>query len=673
MLDWLSKQPGDANSSADEAAADRVIAEGNRAEDAGELLQACELYRRAAALASRYPKAHINLGIGLEAMGDMAGAIGSYEQALACDPANPAANYNLGKLLYARGELPQAKRLLEQALRSRPDFPDARIVYAYVLQAQGKPEAAVAELRGSLRQRPRDVNARAALFHMLEAQGDLAGAAAELESVLRERPDWTDALYNYGTTLMKLDRDVEAEAALRSVIARDPGFLRAYRMLGNLLHRHGQVGEMLQVCRAGRAYLPESLELESFELLELNFIESVSADALSGLHRSFGERLEKAYPQRFEFQRDRAAMQRRLRVGYVSGDFNYHPVGLFMLPLLEHHDRKRFEAYCYATSTKVDDFTQRLSARADVWRDVRTLSEAQLAEAIRDDRVDILVDLAGHSGVPRLGVFAQQAAPVQASWLGYLNTTGLSRIQYRITDRHCDPLGLTERLHTERLVRLPNSQWCYRPFVSVPHSPTPPLERNGHVTFGSFNQIAKISPATRALWAQILNRLPDSRLVVAGVAQGRAADGLRRDLGAAGIGAARITIVPFLPVQDYLRWYDAVDIALDPTPYSGGTTTCDALWMGVPVLTVPGPRPASRSAASILATVGLPEWVASTPSDYVQRAIKFSGELELLSSLRVSLRERTRTSPLMDEVRFTRDLELAYREMWRRWCEDVPA
>ena len=672
MLDWLSKQPGDANSSADEAAADRLIAEGNRAEDAGELLQACELYRRAAALASRYPKAHINLGIGLEALGDMAGAIGSYEQALACDPANPAANYNLGKLLYARGELPQAGRLLEQALRSRPDFPDARIVNAYVLQAQGKPEAAAVELRGALRQRPRDVDARAALFHMLEAQGDLAGAAAELESVLRERPDWTEALYNYGTTLMKLGRDVEAEAALRSVIARDPGFLRAYRMLGNLLHRHGQVGEMLQVCRAGRAYLPESLELESFELLELNFIESVSADALSGLHRSFGERLERAHPQPFKFQRDRAATQRRLRVGYVSGDFNYHPVGLFMLPLLEHHDRKRFEAYCYATSTKVDDFTRRLSARADVWRDVRALSEAQLAEAIRDDRVDILVDLAGHSGVPRLGVFAQQAAPVQASWLGYLNTTGLSRIQYRITDRHCDPVGLTERLHTERLVRLPNSQWCYRPFVSVPHSPTPPLERNAHVTFGSFNQIAKISPATRALWAQILNRLPDSRLVVAGVAEGRAADGLRRDLGAAGIAGARLTIVPFLPVQDYLRWYDAVDIALDPTPYSGGTTTCDALWMGVPVLTVPGPRPASRSAASILATVGLPEWVASTPSDYVQRAIKFSTELELLSSLRVSLRERTRTSPLMDEERFTRDLELAYREMWRRWCEGVP-
>ena len=671
MFDWLSKPQTDANSSAEEAA-DRLIAEGNRAEDAGELLQACELYRRAAALASRYPKAHINLGIGLEAMGDMAGAIGSYEQALACDPANPAANYNLGKLLYTRGELPQAERLLQQALRSRPDFPDARIVYAYVLQAQGKLEPAAAELRDALRQRPDDLGARAALFHVLEAKGDLAGAAAELESVLKEKPDWTEALYNYGTTLMKLERDVEAEAALRSVIARDPGFLLAYRMLGNLLHRHGQVGEMLQVCRAGRAYLPESLELESFELLGLNFIESVSEDALARLHRGFGERLERTYPQRFELLRDRAATERRLRIGYVSGDFNYHPVGLFMLPLLEHHDRQRFEVYCYATSTKVDDFTQRLSARADVWRDVRALSEAQLADAICEHRIDILIDLAGHSGVSRLGAFAQQAAPVQASWLGYLNTTGLSRIQYRITDHHCDPVGLTERLHTESLVRLPHSQWCYRPFVSVSHSPTPPLERNGHVTFGSFNQIAKISHTTRSLWAQILNQLPDARLVVAGVAQGRAADGLLRDLGAAGIARARITIVPFLPVQDYLRWYDAVDIALDPTPYSGGTTTCDALWMGVPVLTVPGPRPASRSAASILATVGMPEWIASTPSDYVQRALKFSRERKLLSSLRVSLRERTRTSALMDEERFTRDLELAYREMWRRWCEDDP-
>jgi predicted O-linked N-acetylglucosamine transferase (SPINDLY family) len=671
VFGWLSKRAKSARPAATDAA-DRLVSEGNRAEDAGNLLHACELYRRAVALAPRYAKPHINLGIALEAMGDGAGAIACYEQAIASDPVNPAASYNLGKLLYARGEFAQAERRLQQALRSRPDFPDARIVYAYVLQAQGKLETAVSQLRAALRQRPGDASASAALFHLLEAKGDLAGAAAELETVLKEKPDWTEALYNYGTTLMKLGRDAEAETSLRRVIALDPGFLLAYRMLGNLLHRHGRIEEMLEVCRAGRVRLPESFDLESFELLELNFTETPSEEVLFRLHRAFGERLERTYPRRFEWQQDLAATDRRLRVGYVSSDFNYHPVGLFMLPVLERHDRTRFEAYCYATSTKVDDFTRRLSARADLWRDVHALSEAQLADAIHDDRIDILIDLAGHSGVCRLGVFAQQPAPVQASWLGYLNTTGLSRIQYRITDHYCDPVGLTERWHTESLVRLPNSQWCYRPFVSVSHAPMPPLERNGHVTFGSFNQIAKVSRTTRRLWAQILSQLPDSRLVVAGVAEGRAAEGLLGDLAAAGIARARITLVPFLAVQDYLRWYDAVDIALDPSPYSGGTTTCDALWMGVPVLTVAGSRPASRSAASVLTTVGLPEWIAPTAQDYVQRAVEFSRQRETISALRASLRERMRASPLMDEEQFTRELEQAYREMWRKRWEKVP-
>jgi protein O-GlcNAc transferase len=623
-------------------AADRLIAEGNRAEDGGDPASACALYRRATELAPRYAPAHINLGIGLEATGDPLGAIAAYEQALAADPPNPAASYNLGKLLYSRGELAKAEHLLQQALSSRPDFPDARLVYSYV---------------------------RADRFHVLEKQGDLAAAVLELEAVLALRPEWTQALYNYGTTLMKLGRDGEAEAALRRVIAREPGFALAYRMLCSLLHGHGRVHEILEICRAGRASLPEDFDLESFQLLELNFVDNVSADAVARAHRAFGERLERAVAPRFTFRPDRAAAQRKLRIGYVSSDLDYHPVGLFLLPVLEGHDRNRFEVCCYATSTKLDDFTRRLSSRSDVWRDAHALSDAQLAQRVHDDRIDVLVDLAGHSGVCRLATFAQHPAPVQASWLGYLNTTGLSRIQYRITDRHCDPAGLTEHLHTERLVRLPDSQWCYRPFVSVPHAPEPPLRRNGHVTFGSFNQVAKISGTTRALWARILNEVPDSRLLVAGVADERSAADLLGELAAAGIARNRITVVPFAPVQEYLRRYDAVDIALDPTPYSGGTTTCDALWMAVPVVTLPGPRPASRSAASILSTVGLREWIAQTPDDYVRLAVGFAREPDRLASLRTSLRERVRSSPLMNEKKFVLDLELAYRRMWHEWCE----
>ena len=647
-------------------AAEQLIAEGTRAETAGALQRACDLYRRAVASAPRYAKAHLNLGIALEALGDDAGAVRCYESALALAPADPYASYNLGKLLYARAELPRARQLLEQALRSRPDFPEARIVLGYALQAQGELAAAAAQLKTALPQRPGDFVARAALFHILEAQGDFAAAAAQLETVLRDKPDWTEALYNYGRTLMRLERDAEAEAALRRVLALDPGFTLAYRMLGNLLHRQGRVDEILELCARALERDPGQLEIASFELFMLNFSDTISAEALFERHRAFGERLERARPPAFAFARATDA-ERRLRIGYVSGDLHSHPVALFLQPLLERHDRAGFEICCYGTSTRADDFTRRVAAHADLWRDAASASEAQLAETIHADRVDILIDLSGHSGIARLGAFALQPAPVQAAWLGYLNTTGLTRIAYRITDAVSDPPG-AERLHTEKLRRLPHSQWCYRPFVQAPAAPAPPCLRDRRVTFGSFTQIAKLSGATLALWANIFRQLPDARLAVLGVAPGQARGEVLRRLAAVGIAASRVTVAPFVPLREYYEWFARVDIALDSTPYSGGTTTCDALWMGVPVVTLAGSRPTSRSAASILTTVGLADWIASSPDEYVQRAVDASRNPALLAELRSTLRSKMQASPLMDEARFTKDMENLYRQMWRAWC-----
>jgi predicted O-linked N-acetylglucosamine transferase (SPINDLY family) len=257
-------------------------------------------------------------------------------------------------------------------------------------------------------------------------------------------------------------------------------------------------------------------------------------------------------------------------------------------------------------------------------------------------------------------VFAQKPAPVQAAWLGYLNTTGLTRVGYRVTDHRCDPAGLTDRRHTETLVRLPDSQWCYRPFVELDAAREAPMERNGYVTFGAFTQPAKLSPTTLRLWARILDALPTSHLLVAG-----ATDRLRAKLVDAGIAASRVELAPFLPVADYLRLFDRVDIGLDPLPYSGGTSTCDALWMGVPVITLPGERSASRSAASILAAVGLDEWVARDADDYVELARRFAGDPVLIGELRRSLRGRVRASALTDEAGFTRQLEQAFELMWK--------
>jgi predicted O-linked N-acetylglucosamine transferase (SPINDLY family) len=657
--------------------ADQLIAQGNQAEHAGDLGLATERYRDALRIAPGYARAHLNLGIALEAMGDAPGAIASHRAALANDAAEPFAGYNLGRLLYLQGDLGEAERWLREALRIRPGFPEAHVVLAALLRTQGKDAPARVELETALRQRPDYYEAKHALAELHARlsnahaeRGDLAGAARELEALLVLRPEWADALYNYGCVLKRLMRSADAEAAFRRVLAVDPGHGPACRMLGGVLREQCQTDAALELYRGARQHRPEDFELASAELYTLIGSDRITEDALFAAHAALGAAIERAHPPRFEPLANPRQPERRLRIGYLSADFRYHVVTLFMQPVLERRDRSAFEVYCYSTADSADEYTRRLAAQADVWRECAGASAAQIAERVNADRIDILVDLAGHSGSPQLRVFAQRPAPVQATWLGYLATTGLSRMHYRITDPIADPPGLTERHHSEVLVRLPHSQWCYRPFIQADAAPTPPCERNGFITFGSFNQAAKISPGTRRLWAELLARLPGARLLVAGIPPGRAQDDLRRDLAQAGVTGERLSIRPYVSVQDYFRLFDAVDIALDTLPYSGGTTTCDALWMGVPVITLAGARSTSRSAASLLTTVGLPEWIASSAQDYVGKTLAFAAERHRLARLRASLRQRMRASPLMDEAAFARDLEAAYRQMWRDWCAE---
>ena len=487
---------------------------------------------------------------------------------------------------------------------------------------EGRLEDACALWRQALGLQPDNIGVRAALSDLLFRRGDPAGAAAELERQAR-----------------RLAKNLTG--------VREP---YAYRMLGGVLLGQGSAQEALALYAEARAHLPQDLDLESAELFALTCSE-VPDEALFARHATFGARLEQAHPARFQFAGARDP-ERPLRVGYVSGDFAYHVITLFTLPVLEHHE---LEVFCYSTSGRSDDYTRQVAAAADHWRPAAALSDTQLADAIHADGIDILVDLGGHSGLPQLRVFAQRPAPVQATWIGYLGTTGMSRMDYRITDATADPPGLTERLHTETLARLPHSQWCYRPFTQKEVGG----KSGSSVTFGSFNQAFKLTSATRRLWAALLARMPEARLVVLGIPPGAQED-LRRELGA----GERVHVLPYVSLEDYFRWLQQVDIALDTLPYSGGTTTCDALWMGVPVLTLPGTRSASRSAASILTTAGLTEWIASSPEDYVDRAARLSRE----KISRNSIREKMRASPLMDEAGFTRDLEKAYRQMWRRYC-----
>ena len=689
-------------------AAERLIAEGRRAESAGQLALACERYRAAVALAPRYPAAHLNLGVGLEAAGDPDGAVQSYETVVALDPGNAYANYNFGKLLFLKQEFARAEQRLRLAIARRPEFWEAHVVLANVLDARNDAAGAAAAFESALGQQAQDfgawlgyglvlvklkrkgeaesalrraialdatsAEAHGTLSDLYQERGDFAAAVPHIEAALQRRPGWPDGLNHYARALASLHRFDEAWDALAKAIALAPEREDLYSAQVSVLQRGGRIRELLELCRERRARAPERRDYESAELFALNFVDDVPAEEVATRHRAFGERLERDVARRFESFSNVRDPGRRLRIGYVSGEFYLHPVARFMIPLLERRDRLQFEVYCYSVGLLPEDsFTRQVEARSDAWREAKALNDSDLADLVHRDSIDILVDLSGHSGISRLATFAQQPSPVQATWLGDLNTTGMTRIQYRITDAYSDPPGLTEHLHAETLMRLPQSQWCYRPYVAVDVPQKAPFERGTGVTFGSFTQFAKLTAAMRLLWGRILQEVPGSRLVLAGVPQGRMRDDLVGSFARHGVGADRITLLPFMSLRDYLRAFGDVDIALDTAPYSGGTTTCDALWKGVPVLTLPGVRPASRSAASILSTMGLSEWIATSPEDYVRRAVRLACTPETIAQLRRSLRDRMTASPLTDEVRFARSLEQIYRQMWRRWCASGPA
>lgn len=358
---------------------------------------------------------------------------------------------------------------------------------------------------------------------------------------------------------------------------------------------------------------------------------------------------------------------RRLRIGYVSPDFCGHPVAQFLLPLLETHDHRQFEVFAYSSVLVPDAVTERCRTAVNVWRAASRLSDEELAAAVRADQIDVLVDLSMHMAGNRMLVFARKPAPVQVTYLAHCGTTGLETIDCRLTDPHLDPPGANDRFYSEESVRLPETYWCYRPLADSP--PVGSLSDAGtsSVMFGCLNNFCKVSEPTLQAWCRLLCAVPRSRLLL------HARRGTHRDrvvsrLNNQGVRCDRLTFVDFLPTHEYLQLYQQIHVALDPFPYGGGTTTCDALWMGVPVVSLAGQTAVGRSGLSILSNVGLPELVASDADQYVRIAAELAGDRPRLALLRDTLREQIRKSPLMDAPRFTRAVETAYREMWRRWC-----
>jgi protein O-GlcNAc transferase len=661
--------------------------------------EAAACFREALRLRPEYAAAQTNLGSALARQGELEEAAVCYRRAVELEPNDPSAWVHLASVLGSLGRCEEAAACYERAVELRPDDAGALNELAAVRMGQGRLAEAIDCYERTLRLRPAAAglynnlglallehgqNREAMLsFHQaLYLQPDLAEAHNNLglalmnqgrkeEAVLRFQraldlhPGLADAHNNLGLARAAQDLPDEAFACYQRALEVDPCHFGALANLGNTYKDQGCLTEAIICYRNALAFRPHEPKIHSNLLLALNYQPGVNSEAILCESQRFAaaHAAPLAAPvKRFEA---RPLAGRRLRIGYVSADYREHPVAYFLEPILASHNRRRFEMFCYADVLEADAVTQRLRGHADHWRSLVGLSDAQAAEAIHQDGIEILVDLAGHTGGNRLLVFARKPAPIQASYLGYLGTTGLPTIDYYITDVHADPPGLSEAHYQERLIRLPECAFCYWPGTAPETGSVVPARQIGRVTFGCLNNLAKVSEEVLCLWVRILAAVPGSRLLLRSGAGRQAENRVHDILARHAVAPDRVMFHGNTPSRfDYLKLYQAVDLCLDPFPYHGVTTTCDALWMGVPVISLAGQTSVSRQGVRFLTSVGLQELIAETPDVYVRIASDLAGDLPRLTALRCGLRERMRRSPLMDALQLTHHLEEAYRAMW---------
>jgi predicted O-linked N-acetylglucosamine transferase (SPINDLY family) len=620
----------------------------------GRLDEAADAYRRALAAAPGWPVPRAGLAATLTDLGTeekLAGRLDAgvrrYEEALAVEPTHAGALYNLGVAFMDSGRRERAARAFDLAVRSHPSHADALNNLGVLHRDAGRDDRAAECYLAALAARPRFPEALNNLGVIRIDDGLAAQALRLFDAALAARPEYPQAHCNRGVALLDLGLADEAFASYGRCLAlgpddRDAGHNRLYAC--NYLWP----GDDPTVVRAHRAW-----------------------------GRRFAARFPALPPLAPEEVRRRAADgDRPLVVGYLSPDLRTHSVSYFAEAPLRHHDPARVRVVVYSCVARPDDRTASLRRtvedRGHAWRDVAGLDEDELARLARADAVDILVELSGHTAGNRLGAVAMRPAPVQLSWIGYPNVTGLDAVDYRLTDARCDPPGPAGRPRAdgEELVRLPGCFLAYAPPPDAPEVTPLPALAGGHVTFGSFNHLAKITPEVMRLWARLLDAVPGSRLLLKGRPL-RCADGRRlllARLAAAGIAPERVGLLPRNPsAHDHLASYAAIDISLDPWPYGGTTTTCESLLMGVPCITLRGPGHAHNVGHSLLAAVGLDDWVADEPEAYVDLAARAAADLDGLAAIRRALRPRLLASPLCDGATFTARLEETYRALWARW------
>jgi predicted O-linked N-acetylglucosamine transferase (SPINDLY family) len=638
----------------------------------GRLPEAEAGYRRALQIRPDYVKAHNNLAALLLDLGRLDEAEASCRNALRINAGDIEAHSNLGNILQKMGRLDEAEASHLRVLGMAPHLAEAHYNLANTLLCQGRLEAAEAGYRQALQIKPGSAEMCTNLGVVLQKLGRQAEAEGCFRLALQTNPDFAEAYNNLGITLSELGRQVEAEACYRKALQIKPDSADAHSNLGSLLHDLGLLDEAQVSLRRALEIKPDFAMAYSNLLFCLSQNSNVDTKTMLAEHFGFGERFESPYMGKWPQHLNSRDPERCLQVGFVSGDLRDHAVAYFIELVIEHlSGYPSLSLHAYSTVSIEDSITQRLRGYFAHWHSVAALPDEVLAEKIRADGIDILIDLSGHSAKNKLLAFACKPAPVQATWMGYPGTTGMRTMDYYISDRYALPPGQFDDQFTEKIARLPASA-PFLPSKIAPPVNTLPVLDNGYVTFGSFNRVSKLSPAVVALWAQLLRALPDSRMVLGGMPEEGQYEPLIECFTREGIARERLDFHKRSGLGDYLGLHHQVDICLDTFPYNGGTTTLHALWMGVPTLTLAGDTAAGRTGATVLGHVGLESFIAHDAADFVQKASFWAGNPAALSGIRAGLRDRFSESAIGRPEIIAEGLARALRIMWRRWCENEP-
>jgi predicted O-linked N-acetylglucosamine transferase (SPINDLY family) len=635
---------------------------------AGRLSEAREQFEAALAGGADSPSAMLGLNNVLIAEGKLGEAAESARRMIARWPQSAEAHTNLGIALARQGRTDEALAAYRQAIALDPQLGQARYNQGVLEQRMGRLAEAEASFRTVLERERENVIVMHALAGVLNVQGKVQEGLNQLAKILSLAPNFADAHNTRGVLLLRQGKYAEAEDAFATAIRLRPEYVEAYSNRGMALKDEGRLDEALEDYVEALRIAPSRHAVRSDYIMSMNYTKALSPAQILAENRIAAERLSQGIAPLPPATNARDP-ERQVRIGYVSADLRNNPVGYFFEALARHHDRQRFAMYCYANQWNDDETTERLRGMADQWRSIARDTDEAVAARIREDGIDILVDLSGHTAGNRLRLFALRPAPVQASWLGYFGTTGLPAIDYVIGDRYVTPPD-EEEFYTERAARLPASYLCFTPpAVAVEPGPLPALAA-GYVTFASFNNLAKVGPEVIDAWSEALKSVPNSRLFLKykALADERVRTRLAARFADQGIDPARLRLEGESPRAELLARYREVDIALDTFPFGGGTTTAEALWMGVPVVTLTGDRFVSHVGESILNNAGMEELVTHSQPRYVAKAAELAGNLPQLAALRSGLRAQLLQSAFCDGPAFAKAFEALLRQMWRTWC-----